>query len=231
MTRFPVLGNWLTLGTALLAASGVWLLAGIPVEVKRVKVSGIRYLSPAQVERIAGIKPRMEVGRREAREVREVLEKHKAVIGASVSAGVTGTLHIRIKERVPVAWLAGESCAIAEDGIPLRHITSRDPSWATIAAMGTPGARAFDPKILREAVEGEALMRTLEEGASGAWYCRLEEPRTWLWLSGGKRVVFSSPVSEDEVTRLGHFRRVCPKAWQSARMLDMRFADRVVVKR
>jgi cell division septal protein FtsQ len=124
--------------TAVLAVGAValiWFLTGLPVKIKRVRISGLRSISQAQLEQIAGIKPGMDVGRNQALDIGKALVKHPLILEASVDAGVTGTLHIRIRERTPVAWLENRSCAIGADGVLLAGIGERDESWLRLAGL------------------------------------------------------------------------------------------------
>ncbi len=213
------------------AVALIWFLAGLPVEIVRVRMSGLNALSQAQVKKAAGIELGMEVGRARAKEIETALRKDPQVLEASVDAGVTGTLHIRIRERAPAAWLENASCAVGSDGVLLPGIRKPEEEWLHLAGLKVQKGMIEDVEAIEEAAQADRAMRESGEFAPGTWACKGGYADSWIWYAQGKIVRFSRPIPEDEINRLQRFKRHCPQAWSRARALDMRFADRVVVNR
>lgn len=213
------------------AVALIWFLVGLPVEIERVRISGLNAVSEAQLRRIANIELGIKVGRVRAKEIEKALLKNPLILDASVDAGVTGTLHIRIRERAPVAWLENSSCAVGVDGVLLTDIKKAEEGWLRLAGLRVEKGRVGDVGAIQEAAQAEEILRNSGEFPSGTWACRAGYADSWIWYTQGKIVRFSRPVPEKEINRLQRFKRLCPQAWARARALDMRFADRVVVNR
>ncbi len=220
--------------TVCLAGVLLWGLASMPVKIKRVSIRGQRYLSQAAVERMVNVKPGALVGRAEVRRIERDLIRHPAFQSVTVSRGVTGTLHVRVRERKPVAWIRAYRCAVAEDGTLLPYVRQRDPAWISLDGLKVVRGKVLKAGAVREALEGNALTQELDgfsSGAGGGVWRRLPvPPPTWEWEMGGKRIHMTSPIQREEFKRLHRFQRAYPDAWARARWLDLRFADRVVVK-
>jgi len=82
---------------------------------------------------------------------------------------------------------------------------------------------------IADALKGDGFSRGIFGGTEVTW--RRAGPSAWSVEAGRKRVTVSSPVRDEEFKRLMRFQCEYPDAWARARTLDMRFADRVVVKR
>jgi hypothetical protein len=207
----------------------LWAFLGATITVKSVRISGARYLSPAAIITIAGVKTGARVGPAEGEMIRKELLRTRAFSAVSVVRGLTGTLHIHVREREPVAWSRSYACALAADGTILYRVSRRDASWPALSGLPASEGTAGDPATIADAMKGYGMARGLLDGEGVTW--RRSGPSAWVIEAGKKRVTVSSPVREEEYKRLMRFQRGYPDAWARARMLDLRFADRVVVKR
>jgi len=203
----------------------------VPMRVKAVSVSGAKLLSRNEVIRIAAVPMGKLVGWGATRDIEEKLTRHPAFASAKVSRGFDGTLGISVIEREPVAWLASHGCAVASDGTLLTYLTVREESWPPVVGVDIADGRVGDLGAVRDASSGYERLR--EYAGQGEGILRRVGPDAgaWEWNVEGKKVVFSSPVKEEEIKRLQRFRREYPRAWGKARMVDLRFAERVVIKR
>jgi hypothetical protein len=91
--------------------------------------------------------------------------------------------------------------------------------------------KAADLAAVRDASSGYERLREFAGQGEGVLRRVGPDSGAWEWDVDGKKVVFSSPVREEEMKRLQRFRREFPRAWGKARMIDLRFAERVVIKR
>lgn len=214
---------------AVAACAAVAWLCSVPLKIDRVNVRGARLVPPPEVERMIGVKPGTRLGPAGAEKIEEDLRRHPAFVSVSVTRGVTGTLHVRVSEREPVAWLRGYRCAVAADGVLLPHVRQRDPSWISLERVPVEKGRVKSPGVIGEALAGSSLGREADISDGGVW--RRLPADVWEWETGGKRIHMTSPIREEEFKRLTRFRRAHPRAWDRARLLDLRFAARVVVKR
>ncbi len=228
--RFPKMRGRVRYLVGALAGGGVLVwLTSLSITIDRVVVRGARLMKPAEVEKLVKVKPGTPMGRTEVRRVEAELARHPAFNGVSVSRGLTGTLHIRVTERNPVAWLSTYRCAVAEDGTLLSHVRRREAGWICLEGFAVEKGKVKQTDAIREALLGCALGRQEDEPSGGTWR-RLPE-NVWEWDRGGKRVYMTSPIDKNEFKRLKRFRRAYPEVWSRARLLDLRFAERVVVKR
>jgi len=228
--RIGARGVSVALGACLAGAAIAWLVS-TPIKVERVSIRGMRMVAAGEIKRILNVRPGLPVGHGDVRRMESELERHAAFESASVSRGLTGTLHVRLVEREPVAWMRAFRCSVAEDGTLLPHVRQRDPSWICLEGVAVKHGKVSDVDAIREALAGRRYGREVDDSGGGVWR-RLRSPAdAWEWETGGKRIQMTSPIREDELKRLARFRRAYPEAWARARLLDLRFADRVVVKR
>lgn len=204
----------------------------MPVKIKRINIVGLRYLTPAEVERFMGVRPGALLTRSDVRRIERKLARHPAFLNVAVSRGVTGTLHVRAQEREPVAWMQAYRCAVAGDGTLLPHITVRDTAWIVLDGLPAQDGKVRAGHAIHEALEAGSLARlaglTVAMGVDEVW--RRIPAGCWEWDTGEKKVRLTSPLRPEEFERLQRFQQAYPDAWLRARMLDLRFADRVVVK-
>jgi len=203
----------------------------VPMRVKAVTVSGARHLSRNEVTRIAAVPAGKLVGWGGAREIEERLKRHPAFSSVHVNRGFDGTLGISVVEREPVAWLPSHGCAVSADGTLLTHLTNREEGWPPVMGVELREGRVADLAAVRDAAAGYGRLRGYVGQGEGILRRVGNDAGAWEWDVEGKKVVFSSPVREEEINRLQRFRREFPRAWGKARMVDLRFAERVVVKR
>jgi cell division septal protein FtsQ len=218
----------IVVGVAALAAC-VAVLSRASITVSSVKVSGLKHMTAAEVIRVSGVKTGARIGPAEGELVRKELLRTRAFVSVSVIRGLTGTLHIHVRERRPVAWCRPYGCALAADGTLLYRLGRRDPAWPSLSGMPASEGTVGDPATVADALKGDGLVRGAFGEGEVTW--RRVGPSAWVLEAGKKRVTVSSPVREVEFKRLMRFQRDFPDAWARARALDLRFADRVVAKR
>jgi len=213
------------------AMAAVLAFSLVPMRVKAVAVSGAKLLSRNEVIRIAAVPPGKPVGWGTTREIEERLMRHPAFSSARVTRGFDGTLGISLVERMPVAWLASHGCAVSADGTLLTYLTRREESWPPVVGVEIRDGRVTDLGAVGAASAGYDRLRELAGEGSGVLRRVGPNAGAWEWDVDGKQVVFSSPVREEEIKRLQRFRREFPRAWGKARTVDLRFAERVVIKK
>jgi len=216
------------LAFVLLAAAAAFSF--LPMRVSAIAVTGSRHFTPAEVSRLAGAAPGALLGWRESREMERRLRALPAFVSAKVGRSFDGTLAIRVMEREPEAWLPAFGCAVAGDGRLLIHLTVRDSAWASVSGVMAAAGKVLTPADIAEAVSADQRIRLVAPGSSGTWRKVPGIPGSWEWEAGGRRLAFSSPVSDSEIKRLERFQREFPREWGRSRVLDLRFADRVVIK-
>ena len=218
---------------ALLAVvlAAVLAMSLVPMRVKAVSVSGAKLISRSEVIRIAAVPMGKMVGWGATRAIEERLMRHPAFSSAKASRGFDGTLGIHVVEREPVAWLASHGCAVSADGTLLTYLTRREESWPPVVGVEISGGKLADLGAVRDASSGYGRLRELAGQGEGILRRIGADAGAWEWDIDGKKVVFSSPVREEEIKRLQRFRREFPRAWGKARLVDLRFAERVVIKK
>jgi hypothetical protein len=217
------------LALVLLAVAGAFSL--LPMRLKAVRVYGARSLTSGEVVRMAGVVPGALFGPREVRLLEKRLSAQAAFSSVRVGRGLDGTLSITVVEREPAAWLPAFGCAVSADGRLLAHLTMRDPEWPSVSGIEARDGVVADSVAMAEAMSACVRTRELARSGGGAWRRLPGAGAGWEWTIDGKRVVFSGPVSEEEIKRLQRFQREFPREWGMSLQLDMRFADRVVMKR
>ena len=192
----------LLLAVAMLAVLAFSL---VPMRVKAVSVSGAKMLSRNEVIRIAAVPMGKMIGWGGTRGIEERLARHPAFISAKVSRGFDGTL--------------------------LTYLTQRQEGWPPVMGVEIRNGKVPDLGAVRDASSGYGRLREFAGQGEGVLRRVGPDAGAWEWDVDGKKVVFSSPVREEEIKRLQRFRREFPRAWGKARMIDLRFAERVVIKR
>lgn len=203
----------------------------LPMRVRAVSVSGAKRLSRSEVIRIAAVPAGKMVGWGGTGGIEQKLLRHPAFSSASVRRGFDGTLGISVTEREPVAWLSSHGCAVSADGTLLTYLTRREEGWPPVVGVDVRDGRIMDLDAVRDATSGYGRLREYAGQAEGILRRIGPDAGAWEWNVEGKKVVFSSPVREEEIKRLQRFRREFPRAWKRARTVDLRFAERVVIKR
>jgi hypothetical protein len=211
-------------GAAALIAA-LWLT---PVAVRRVDVTGTRRLARAEVARWTGVTPGARLTFAGARRIEAAMERLPALTKVTVMRGITGTLHVRVTERPPAAWLPRYGCAVAADGTLLPHLNRREPEWVGLDGFTAVRGALTDSALFAEALMLAKLVAVVGVGDAGV--IRRVPGECWEWLTAGKRVRLSSPPAPQEAERLRRFREACPAAWALAGRMDVRFRERVVVK-
>jgi hypothetical protein len=234
----------------------LWGYSRMPGRIVRISIRGARLVSRSEVARMVDVAPGAVIGNAEVRRIEMALARNPAFCGVSVSRGVTGTLHVSVREREPVAWLISHQCAVARDGTLLPHLSRRDDAWVSVNGFAVADGKAVGSDAVMEAVSALSLARELGvagagasgagasgAGASGAgpglgaagsggfWRRLSLDGGAWEWKTGDKLIHLNSPINKEEFRRLQRFTRAFPDAWARARLLDLRFAERVVVRR
>lgn len=214
--------------------AGVLLVkvARMPVKIKRINIVGLRHLTSAQVEHFVGVRPGALLTRSDVRRIERNLARHPAFRSVAVSRGVTGKLHVRVREREPVAWMQAYRCAVAGDGTLLPYIKVRDTAWMVLAGLPAQDGKVRASHAIHEALQAGSLARLagLTVAVDGGEVWRRIPAGCWEWGTGEKKIRLTSPLQPEEFKRLQRFQQAYPDAWLRARMLDLRFADRVVVR-
>jgi len=203
----------------------------VPMRVKAVSVSGGKLLSRNEIIRIAAVPMGKTVGWGGTRSIEARLIRHPAFSSVSVSRGFDGTLGISVVEREPVAWLASHGCAVSDDGTLLTYLNRREEAWPPVVGVEIKDGRISDLGAVKDATSGYGRLREYAGQGEGVLHRVGPDAGAWEWNVDGKKVVFSSPVREEEIKRLQRFRREFPRAWGKARTVDLRFAERVVIKK
>jgi hypothetical protein len=185
-------------------------------------------MARAEVARLTGVAPGTRMTYGQACQVEATLARHPAFSRASVTRGLTGTLHVRVTERAPKVWCPRAGCAVAADGVLLPHFNRRETGWIGIDGFATAKGVVTDRAAFAEALELAGLIAALGIGDLGM--IRRLPAEGWEWTAAGKRIRFSSPLVSAELGRLRRFREAYPAAWAGAGRMDLRFRDRLVVK-
>jgi hypothetical protein len=203
----------------------------MPVRIRRVSVQGVQHMTRGAVVKIVDVDPGAMIGPADVRRIEMTLRRHPAFAQVSVSRGLTGTLHVRVRERLPVAWLVDRDCAVAEDGFILPHVRNREAGWIRISGFTPAGGRVCEAGMIRDAICAETAARDEAFPGGGVWRRSSAGAPGWEWNAGGKKIQMTFPVERAGFVRLARFRRGYPEAFAQARLIDVRYAERVVVKR
>lgn len=147
-----------------------WLETSPSLRVKRVLVSGNRFLTPTELITIAGVSPGMPLvafGRADA-EAR--LRVHPRVRDASVRYVFPRSLRVDVSERVPVALLELDGPRpISEDGVVLPDVPGRvsEDLPVLLPPSDMTSATAAPPDV-REALVFLSTLATVSPGLSGS---------------------------------------------------------------
>lgn len=213
--------------TAVLAAAALVPLAARQVpffRVRRIELVGVRYLDPQRVVTALGLAPEQNLFD-PLGEARAGLEAVAGVVSVELDRRPPGTLRVTVVERLPAAFVSGETGMIALDcaGRPLPY---------------DPAASGLDLPLVPRA--DSALVRTLcmVRAADSALYQQVElardagtgEGAVTLEL-GQQRVLIPSLPTTEEITAVGAVRRHLAAARRDATELDARFAGWIVVRR
>ena len=121
-------------------------------------------------------------------DVRELLEGHPAISGAQTSAGGSGTLHVAVQERIPVAAVEADGgwSLVDRDGVQVRSVEDRGSvqvpvidggtgvlgtdDWDTVSAvLATLPASLLEQVQTARAESGGIVMLELEDGVTVRW--------------------------------------------------------------
>jgi cell division protein FtsQ len=189
--------------------------------VRRVEVSGARYLAPESVVRALGLRSDASVFDdldRLAARVRTMGGVDEATVGRRLP----GTLVVTVRETEPVALAEGpdDLVAVGPDGRPL-------PFPAAGSSVDAPVVANADPQLLRALETIRVTDLGLFADVSAA---RSQDGEVELVLSQG-RVRLELPVDPVVVRRVAAVRRDLTSRGLPWRELDGRFGDWVVVRR
>jgi len=218
-------------GVVLLAVLFLFGYGSMPVRIRRVGVQGVQYMTRDAVVKIADVESGAMIGPADVRRIEMTLRRHPAFASVSVSRGLTGILHVRVRERIPVAWLVDRDCAVAEDGCILPHVRRKKAGWINLSGFTPAGGRICEVGMIKDAILAEATAKSEVFSGGGVWRRSSAGAPGWEWNAGGKKVQMTFPVERDGFVRLARFRRAYPEAFAQARLIDVRYAERVVVKR
>lgn len=205
------------------ALAAAWMLAPLPVE--RIEVSGNRRLARAEIAQMSGVRPPVRLTFAGVRVAARALAAGPAFESVRVTRGLTGTLHVGVRERAPVAWLPRTGCAVAADGRLLPHFGRREAGWIALDGLTVSSGRVAAAAV----ADALALSALLAPGDGAPPGLLRRWTGGWEWELGSRRVRCSSPARPDEVERLRRFESAFPEAWARAGRVDVRFAERVVV--
>ena len=153
--------RWVLAGALalVLGACAVWGTHSPVFRLRSVTVSGERHLTSARVQNLAGISADTNVLWTNAGGLADRLEKNPWVASAVVSRSLPSTLHIEVRERVPVALLPGrQKQVVAADGVVLEPASrSALASLPVIQA----GGRAVGPQSSGAAAQTRLALRAV----------------------------------------------------------------------
>ncbi|MFB7516041.1 cell division protein FtsQ/DivIB [Streptomyces sp. NPDC056144] len=230
----PVRVLLIALGVLALVAGGIWALYGSTwFRVERVKTSGLRVLTPAEVESVAAVpagSPLVSVDTDAiADRIRKELPRVESV---EVVRSWPHGIGLKVTERMPVLLLEKGGKFVEVDGSGTRFATvgtaPRNVPRLRLDAAGSPSLRRFDEdRLLDEAVrvrselpdEIAANTRVVRVGSYDSVTLELTKGRTVFWGSGEH-----GPVKARVLTALmkaspkaGHFDVSAPTAPASSR--------------
>lgn len=189
--------------------------------VRRIEVSGARYLTPAAVvERMA---LRADASVFDDLDVVETrLESQSGVAQATVSRRLPATIVVEVTEVEPVALADGPDglVALAQDARPL-------PYDVVTAVVDAPIVRAADRPLL----EGLALVQATDLGLYGDVVSARVSGAEIVLDMGGGRVRLRMPVEPEVVRSISSVRRDLRSRGTDWRELDGRFKGWIVVRK
>jgi len=199
-------------------------------EVDRVSISGVVHLDPYDVLVTSGISADQNIW--SDLEIWEAaLVSHPGIAGAEIERHLPETLHVRIQEKLPVAYVeigtlklatgSGELLPIDPSTTPVDLPIVRAGSWETTLLLlrETERLTRLDPGLL-------ARVSEITTGPDGVLLLRLTDPRTEVLLPTGA-----------DLYRLRQLQIVLADLDQEAvdavaarHTVDLRFADQIVVR-
>ena len=153
--------GWALAGAAalFLAVCALWATHSAAFRVRSVSVSGDHHLTPAQIQRLAGVTGDTNVFWANRGALAGRLEKNPWVASAEVSRSLPSTLHITVQERSAVAILSGkQKQVVAVDGVVLEPASAH--AVATLPLVVTAG-RAAGPQSGAAAAQTTLALRAV----------------------------------------------------------------------
>jgi cell division septal protein FtsQ len=191
--------------------------------VRRVELTGVRYLDPDAVLAALRLRNGASVWDRLA-PLADRVRSLQGVAEATVSTRLPGTLRIRIREVEPVALAAGGAGLVPVDagGQPLPYDPARVPVDVPVVERAE-----------RDLVAGLAVVRLADPALSSAVVSARGGPTGSLELDmdGGGTIRLALPVDPAVVISVAAVQRDLAARSQPWRELDGRFAGWVVVRK
>ncbi|MGH2663044.1 MAG: cell division protein FtsQ/DivIB [Actinomycetota bacterium] len=140
--------------TVVVLALGVWTVVASPLfAVKRIDVTGARYLQQEAVRQLAGVPLGTNVLRVPVEEATRSLVKHPWIAWAEVSRNLPAGITISVRERRPVGWvtdtggaalLSADATVLDVQGSPPPDLPSLGDADGSLApGAGVPGSPAL----------------------------------------------------------------------------------------
>lgn len=199
-------------------------------KVDRVSISGVSLLDPYAVLVTSGITDSHNIwDNLETWEAR--LLGHPGIAGAEIERHLPETLHIRIQEKLPVAYVemgtlkaatgSGELLPIDPTATPVDLPIVRAKSWETKLALlrETERLSRLDPGLL-------ARVSEITRGPDGGLLLRLAIPRTEVLLPTGADLY---RLRQLQIV-LAELDQTSGDAGAQRHRVDLRFADQIVVR-
>jgi cell division protein FtsQ len=187
------------LGVLAILAGGWWVTNSRIFELRTLRVVGNAHLSPGQIARLAGLTRSTNVFWFSSSKAERNLAGSPWIATATVSRTLPGEVSIRIRERFPVALVAGPSgraLMVAADGMvlgPARRSNAL-PTISTSSADSSVGRR-IDPRtpglVVAASLPGSLRPEVTSIDVEG-------DGQVTLWLKDGVRVLFGD-LSEGSV--------------------------------
>lgn len=249
--RWSVPGLFLILiGMAVLLGLSHFWRAGL--RVGELPVEGNRILSQEEILNLAAIPDRIGMFALDLKVVQKRIEKHSFVKEVILSRELPSSIRIRVRERHPVAMLAGPEPLLIDDELEvLPNIRSNEifdlpviTGWRNeilsgtdVESEGSPLYAAAGPihRSLRRAVRVIRTAKQIDENL----YHLISEVRL---LSGGDIVLYSSEFGipiligrGDEARKLVHLHEfwsqvVSRESAATLQSVDLRFEDQIVAR-
>lgn len=207
---------------------------------QQIDVTGNDYLSPTDVVKASGIQSGANLLLLDLGATATRIKSHSRVRAASIYRRFPGRLIIEIEERNPRAVLAaGKLFYVDRQGEVFPRLTPGDSvRFPLLTGIKPHQLKSREADVRQMLALGLGLLEVMERNASGLTESQVSEIRLdlddglTLITRSGRRIIMGKGSLELKMDRLARLKNFLSKRgrWHNARIIDLNFEDRALVR-